>query len=134
MHAVYAPEWLLLVLAVFPSCLPRVTAGLVIKTPMRLLKHASPTMASTRESLCQCFLLLVPSESPWTLMKQTDISPDSVTAVGATRNIPEVVANLSGGGFSNYVSYSVFKRPGRSIADSFIALTINKMQYQSIWS
>ena len=35
----------------------------------------------------------------------------SVTAVGATTQIPEIAANFSGGGFSNYVRLLYLLRP-----------------------
>lgn len=52
MHDVCAQDWVLLVLAVFLSCLLLVILGLVIVSPIRRLKNASAMMVITRQDSC----------------------------------------------------------------------------------
>ena len=86
-----------------------VTTALATATRIPQPRNATRTMVPTRRNSSLHSLLAAPStcETCFANTTETDLVPTifSVTSIGATWYVPEETYYISGGGFSNYVSF-----------------------------
>ena len=88
-----------------------VTTALATATRIPQPRNATRTMVPTRRNSSLHSLLAAPStcETCFANTTETDLVPTifSVTSIGATWYVPEETYYISGGGFSNYVSFQL---------------------------